>query len=153
MSTHSIPLQTESGAPDSRCDGHPQTKAPWFLIGSPCVLELVPIQMTSLRLTAKNTPPLLCSRTFFTGGLRTQRLVLARPVSANWSGTWQTARSSCCQGHRSGLRALFEKRACPEKIFTQPRVGRTALQRSTCSARSLWLCLIDQGCQWPLYLI
>lgn len=50
----------------------------------------------------------------------------------------------CCQVHHSGLRVLFEKCSCPEKIFTQQRVGCTAPQPSTFSATRLRLSLIDQ---------
>ena len=54
--------------------GAHKQKQPWFLISSPWALELAPMQMPSLRLTTKNTPPLLCSGAFFTGGLRKQQV-------------------------------------------------------------------------------
>lgn len=43
----------------------------------------------------------------------------------------------------SGLRVLFEKCACPEKIFTQPRVGCGCRGQFCLPCRSLGLCLLD----------
>lgn len=119
-------------------EGTHELRQPQLLISSPSAFAVILLQMTEPRLTTMNTPPLSLPMLS-----ENTRLVPARAVSASWSCTWQTALNACCQVHRSGLRVLFEKCSCPEKVFTQPRVGCTVLQCSPCSAMSLWQCLTD----------
>lgn len=106
--------------------GAHKLKQPQFLFSSPSVFGVIQTQRSGLTHHHKHTTSAMLSDILYRWSWKTPGPL--QPDQSVQIGLVLDKQHSypCCQVHRSALRVLFEKCCCPEKIFTQRKVGCTA---------------------------